>query len=58
VRSEPEEKSEDDSENEERQEHRCQQVASSGLSELEVGHLDEDSKLDVVSGRLKEVKLT
>jgi hypothetical protein len=28
------------------------------LSELEVGHLDEDSKLDVVSGRLKEVKLT
>jgi hypothetical protein len=58
VRSEPEEKSEDDSENEERQEHRCQQVASSGLSELEVGHWDEDSKLDVVSGSLKEVKLT
>jgi hypothetical protein len=54
VRGEADEESEDDSENEERQEDRCQQVASSGLSELEVGHLEENSKWEAVSGRLKE----
>ena len=53
VRGEAEEKSEDDPENEEREENRCQQVAPSGLSELEVSHLHEHSKGEVVSGRLK-----
>ena len=38
VRGEAENESEDDPQNEERQEYRGQQVASSGLSELEVGH--------------------
>ena len=54
VRGEAEKKSEDDTENEERQEDRDQQVASSGLSELEVGHWHEHSKGLAVSGRLKE----
>ena len=53
MRSEAEEESEDDSENEERQKDRGQQVASSGLSKLEVGHLDEHSKAEAVSGSLK-----
>ena len=37
---------ESDAEDQKRQEDRCQQVASSGLGELEVGHWDEDSKGD------------
>jgi hypothetical protein len=53
VRGEAEEEGEDDPENEEGEEYGCQQVASSGLSELEVGHLLEHSKAEVVSGRLK-----
>jgi hypothetical protein len=57
VRSEAEEEGKNDAENEERQEYRCQQVASSGLSELEVGHWHEHSKVEVVSGRLKEAKV-
>jgi hypothetical protein len=57
VRSETEEEGKDNPENEERQEYRCQQVASSGLSELEVGHWHEHSKMEVVSGRLKAAKL-
>jgi hypothetical protein len=54
---EAEEESEDDPENEEGEEYGCQQIASSGLSELEVGHWDEHSKRGAVSGRLKEAKL-
>ena len=38
VRGEAENECENDPQNEEREEHRNQQVASSGLSELEVGH--------------------
>src|SRR5882757_7937387 len=57
MRGEAEEEGEDDPENEEREEYGCQQVASSGLSELEVGHLDEHSKVEVLSGRLKQGKL-
>jgi hypothetical protein len=57
VRGEAEEEGQDDAENEERQEDRCQQVASSGLSELEVRHWHEHSKVEVVSGSLKEAKL-
>ncbi len=56
VRGEAEKKSENDPENEESQEDRGQQVASSGLSELEVGHWQEHSKVIAVSGRLKEAK--
>jgi hypothetical protein len=57
MRGEAEEESENDPENQEREEYGCQQVASSGLSELEVGHLDEHSKAEVLSGRLKQEKL-
>ena len=53
MRSETEKEGEDDAENEERQENRSQQVASSGLSELEVGHLVEHSKAEAVSGSSK-----
>ncbi len=56
VRGEAENEREDDPENKERQEYRNQQVASSGLSELEVRHLHEDSKVEVFSGRLKQAK--
>jgi hypothetical protein len=56
VRSEAEEKGKDDPEDKEREEYGCKQVASSGLSELEVGHWHEDSKLEVVSGRIKGTK--
>jgi hypothetical protein len=57
VGGEAEEEGEDDPEDKEREEHGYQQVASSGLSELGVGHLDEHSKGEVVSGRLKGMKL-
>jgi hypothetical protein len=53
VWSETKEESQDDSEDEERQKDRGQQVASSGLSKLEVRHLQEHSKTEAVSGRLK-----
>ena len=56
VRSEAEEESKDDPENEEGEEYGCQQVPSSGLSELEVGHWHEHSKEEVVSGRVKGMK--
>jgi hypothetical protein len=56
VRSEAEYQSENDSENEECQENGHQQIASDGLSEFEVGHWQEDSKADGVSGRLKNGK--
>jgi hypothetical protein len=51
VRGEAEKESEDDPEDQEREEYGCQQVASSGLSELEVGHWHEHSKVEAVSGR-------
>jgi hypothetical protein len=53
VGGETEEESEDDSENEERQKDRGQKVSSSGLSELEVRHLQEHSKTGAVFGSLK-----
>ena len=58
VRGEAEKEREDDPENKEREEYRNQQVASSGLSELEVRHLHEDSKVEVFSGRLKQAKFS
>jgi len=56
VRSEPDNQSENDSEKEECQENRHQQIVSGGLSEFEVGHWQEDSKPEGVSGRLKRTK--
>jgi hypothetical protein len=57
MRSEAEEKSEDDPEDEESQKNRGQKVASSGLSELEVGHWDENSKGLAISERIKRPKV-
>src|SRR5271156_517204 len=53
VRSEFENESENYTENEKRQKDRHQQVASSGLSKLEVRHWHENSKGGAFSGRLK-----
>ncbi len=57
VRSESQNQGENNTENEERQEDRHQQVSSSGLSELEVGHWDENSKGLGISERLKRPKV-
>jgi hypothetical protein len=57
VGGEAEEECENDPENQEGQENGSQQIASSGLSELEVGHWDEHSKRGAVSGRLKAAKV-
>lgn len=54
VWGEAQNQGENNAKNEERQEDRHQQVSSSGLSELEVGHWDENSKGLAISERLKD----